>query len=101
VTVSGVTVVTELSSLVDVPDCTVEVAVLVVVVAVFDVLCAGCAIKTATRLANPPTPAAAATALLRFSARSRDRRSASDRALVGVIAASRSRCVWHDRAGHR
>jgi hypothetical protein len=54
------------------------------VVPVEAALVVGCAMSTATRLANPPNPAAAATALLRLSIRSRARRSAAARA-AGVV----------------
>lgn len=84
--------VAELSSLVSVlrvVDVGVPVRTVVVVEAA---LWTGCAISTATRLANPPKPAAAATALLRLSVRSRARRSASARAVdvLGSVMASSS-----------
>jgi hypothetical protein len=92
--VSGTTVTVESVELLlddessDVRVVAVEDLPLVVLGLVVDVVwCVGWATRTATRLAKPPNPAAAATALLRLSMRSRARRSAWARALVGRAAA--------------
>jgi hypothetical protein len=71
VTVSGTTAVADESDIGEPGRAAVVVVALLrrVVVAV-DVPWCGCAIRTATRLANPPNPAAAATALLRLIVRS-------------------------------